>query len=101
MPVPVTPINRQFHAVRAELGVQRRNQPPALRVNRARAVEMVVMFRNLKHALSRHILPAQDILKKGDHICALFGSSERHQQKCVIAIVHMDLFVSNPVVSNP
>ena len=56
MPVAIAPIDRDLDDF-----LQRGNQSPVLIVNRAAAIEMIIMFRHFEQPFARNIAPAQNI----------------------------------------
>ena len=53
-------------------------------VNRAAAVEVVVVFGDLEQALARNVLPTQHDLKKRQHVLVLFRSPKRNNQHGIV-----------------
>ena len=88
MPVPVSPVDRQRRSVLIEFGLQQSHQFAILRVNRTDTGELVVVFRDLQHPLTRHALSQQDILQKGNHVLPALRSAERHDQDGIIGSPH-------------
>ncbi len=89
MPIAITPIDGQLQAVARQLAFQRGDQCTVLIVDRAPAIEVIVMFRDGEHALARHVAAAQYILEKRHDVVRLFGSSERkHQNGVMLEIRH-------------
>ena len=84
MPVAITPINRQPRPVRLKLALQAGDQGASLIVDRALAIEMMIMLRDREHSLARNVAPAQHILEERNYVVGLLRSAERKHQDCVV-----------------
>ena len=74
-------------AARVEFLPQGREQRTVLLVDRAFAVEMVVVLGDLEHSFARHIAAAQHVLQKWHDVVGPIRPAERHQQHCVVKSV--------------
>ena len=72
MPIAIAPIDWQFQALIFQGG----DQIAALIVDRAPALEMVVVFGHREQTIPRDISSTQHILEERDYILALPGSPE-------------------------
>ena len=88
MPVAVAPINRQRRPVPVELGHQRHQQAAVLGVDRADALEEVVVLGDLLHTLGGNILAAEHVLQKRQHVVPFFRAAEGDQQQGVVGMAH-------------
>ena len=87
-PVAVAPVNGQADAVLPQLRFEGRNQRADLRVDRADAAEMVVVFGDFQHSLARHIAPAEHILQKRHDVIGTFRTAECHNQNRIVICRH-------------
>ena len=84
MPVPIAPVDRKVDVTRLELFLERPDEGAVLVVDRALAVEVVVVGGHLLEALRRHVLAAHDILEKRHDVGPLFGTAKRDQKNAVV-----------------
>jgi hypothetical protein len=70
--------------VRREVRVDRREQVPALLVDRGHAVEVVVVLGHLEQALLGHATTARHIAQERHHVVGVLGAAEGEQEKRVI-----------------
>ena len=83
MPIAIAPIDRQPRAV-PRASTQGGDQRPILRVDRALAAEVLVMFGDFQHALPRHVLAAQHVFEKRQDVFRSFGSAKRNDQDGIV-----------------
>ncbi len=76
VPVAIAPVNRQARSILGKFGLERRDQSPVLFVDRALAAEVVIVLRHLQHALTRHVLSAQDVFQERHYVRGAFGAAE-------------------------
>ena len=69
--------------MRVELGPQRGDQGAVLRVDRADAVEALVVAGNLLEPLARDVAPARDVLEERHHVVHALGPAERDDEERV------------------
>src|SRR5882672_1003431 len=84
MPIPVSPVNRKCDLMFGQLFLQSGHQVPILFVDGAFAIEVVVMLRDVQHALARDILSAQNIFQKRDDVRLLLRTAKRNYQDCLV-----------------
>ncbi len=94
MPIPVSPINWHAGSVALQLRFQGGDQFPRLLVDRALALEVVVVFGHRQHALPGNIAPAQHGFKKRNHLFARLWPPERNHQNGVV--VHAPIIGHEP-----
>ncbi len=87
LPVAIAEVNRQVDIAAFQFALDRRNQLAVLFVDRANAIEVVVVFCDLQHAFSRDRFSAEHIFEERDHIFVAFGPSERYQQQRIVSDV--------------
>ncbi len=80
VPIPIAPVNWQADVPPLQLVVKCSDQLPQLRVDRAHALEMVIMLRHLKHPLAWDRLAPEDVFQERNYVVAGFGSTERDDQ---------------------
>ena len=80
MPVAVSEVDRQVDAVGVELGAERGDERPVLRVDRADAVEPLVVAGDLLEPLARDAAPPGDVLEEGHHVVHALGPAERDDE---------------------
>ena len=73
MPVAIAPVDRQLRAVRGQLALERRDQLPVLLVDRADAAEVLVVLGDFEHPLARHVLAAEHVFEKRQHVVGPSG----------------------------
>ena len=83
VPVAVAPVDRQV-----ELGPDRRQQRPVLRVDRRHPAEVGVVLGHLEQPLPRHAPPADDVLQERQHVVLALRTAEGQQQQCVVLGAH-------------
>src|SRR6202521_2315767 len=89
MRVPVPPIDWQRRPAALQARLQSCNQLSGLLVNRAFALEVVVMLGDSQDALPWNISPAQHILKKRNHLFTRLRSAERNNQNGIVVQIHI------------
>ena len=79
MPVAIAPINRQRRQP-----AERLDQRPHLVVDRALAIEVIVVSGHGQQPLARNPAPARDVLEEGKHVFPLLRPAEAHHQHRVV-----------------
>ena len=54
-------------------------------VDRAAAIEMIVVFGDGQHSFARDVAAAQDVLQKRNHVFAFFRTAKRNNKKGIEA----------------
>src|ERR1041384_1815940 len=88
MPVAIAPVDRQLWPIRSELFLECCNQISILLIDGTDATKHLVVTRDLKHTLARHIPPAQDIFKERNHIIHSLGPTEGNKQQRIVIRLH-------------
>lgn len=84
VPVSISPIDREGDISFFEFSEEIPDQFPALAVDGADAVEMVVVFGDLQESFARDVAAAQDVFEEGDDILSAFRSAEGEKEKRVV-----------------
>src|SRR5713101_9500515 len=77
MPVTVSPIDWQLWAMLLQLRPQRGNQLARLLIDRALALEVVIVLGHGQHAFARNVPSAQHVFQEGNHLFLRFRPTER------------------------
>ena len=84
MPVAIAPVDRQLRPVGVQFGDQRGQQGTVLAVDRANAVEKLVVPGNFQKPLARDVFAANDVFQKRHHVVRPLGTAEGDQEKSVV-----------------
>ena len=76
MPVAISPINRKLRAAGGEQTFETGDQRAILIVDRASAVEMIIVLRYFEHPLAWNVAATQNVLKKRNDVGVFFRSAE-------------------------
>src|SRR6267154_4343421 len=90
MPVPVSPIHWKLRPASLQLRFERGNQFARLLVDRAPALEVVIMFRNLEHSFARNVPSAQHVLEEGKYVFLRFRTTKSDHQNGVV--IHLKIW---------
>jgi hypothetical protein len=71
-----------------EFGFEGREEFAALVVDRAHAVEVVIVFGDFEHALARDVFASEHIFKEGNNVVVFFGASEGDEEEGVVLFRH-------------
>ncbi len=79
MPVAIAPVDGQI-----ELLPERRDQFPILGVDGTFAAEVIIVFGDLQHSLTRNVTPSQNIFEKRDNVFGFFGAAKGDDDERVV-----------------
>src|SRR5215471_1429319 len=84
MPIAISPIDGKIRTVVSKFVLDGCDQITCLLVNRAFAVEVVIVFGNGEHAFARDVASAKHVFEEGDDMVMTFRTAERNHQECVV-----------------
>ena len=87
VPVAVAPVDGETaEAVGVEVRADSREQSAALIVDRAPPAEVVVVLPDCLQPLARDAATSRDVLEERHDVARLLGSTERHEEQCVVRV---------------
>ena len=84
MPIAISPIHGKIRTAVSEFVLNGRYQIACLLIDRAFAIEVVIVFGNGEHAFPRDVASAKHVLEEGNDIIMTFRTAEGNHQECVV-----------------
>ena len=84
MPVSVAEIDRESNPLGVEFLAESGDKMTILRIDRAHAAEVLIVFRDFQDAALGDIPATQDIFQEGKHILRPFGTSKGDNEQGII-----------------